>query len=153
MFATQVSNMPPKPPGSDSPTQTGAQQHFEFPPSRPLLQVASKASAYTDDSCFNFDKIQYEYSNPFKLRVGSQRKSPGFHAELVCLTPWVNGVPPSNINCLQINTNFGLMAYGKNFREICPPFLLMQNFCWFCSQTSFANSRFKPYFIPIPIWH
>ena len=100
--------MPPKPP-SDSPTGG----HFEFPPSRPLLQVASQASAYTDDSCFNFDKIQYEYSNPFKLRVGSQRRAPGFHAELVCLTPWVNGSPPSTINCLQINTNYGVMAYGN----------------------------------------
>ena len=39
-------------------------QHFEFPP-RPLLQVASQSSSYTDPGdCFNFDKIQYEYTNP-----------------------------------------------------------------------------------------
>jgi len=126
----EVSNMPHKPEsksggGSDtspagnsnSGSQTAGvqqQQHFEFPPSRPLLQVASQSSAYTDDSCFNFDKVQYEYSNPFKLRVGSQRKTPGFHAELVCLTPWVNNEPPSPVNCLQLNSNYGLMAYGNN---------------------------------------
>ena len=103
----EVSNMPHK---SESPS---AGQHFEFPPSRPLLQVASQTSAYTDPG-FDFDKVQYEYSNPFKLRVGAQRKTPGFHAELVCLTPWVNNEPPAQINCLQLNSNYGLMAYGNN---------------------------------------
>ena len=88
-------------------------QHFEFPP-RPLLQVASQASSYTDPGdCFNFDKIQYEYTNPFRLRIGAQKKAPGFHAELVCLTPWVNGEAPTQISCLELSSNYGLMAYGN----------------------------------------
>ena len=88
-------------------------QHFEFPP-RPTLQVASQSSSYTDPGdCFNFDKIQYEYTNPFRLRIGAQKKAAGFHAELVCLTPWVNGEAPTQINCLELNSNYGLMAYGN----------------------------------------
>ena len=62
---------------------------------------------------FNFDKPTYEYFTPLRLRPGAQKKSPGYHAELVCLTPWVNGEPPSPIKCLTINANFGLMAYGN----------------------------------------
>ena len=38
----------------------------------------------------------------------------GYHAELVCFTPWVNGDPPSLIKCLTLNANYGLMAYGNN---------------------------------------
>ena len=76
--------------------------------------MASQSSAYTDPfDAFNFDKPTYEYFTPLRLRPGAQKKSPGYHAELVCLTPWVNGEPPSPIKCLTINANFGLMAYGN----------------------------------------
>ena len=84
------------------------------------LQVASQSAAYTESAAytdpmdaFNFDKPTYEYFTPLRLRPGAQKKSPGYHAELVCLTPWVNGVPPEGIKCLTINANFGLMAYGN----------------------------------------
>ena len=113
----EVANMPnPGPPQKPdtSPSSGSGLQTFEFP-SRPLLHVASQSSAYTEPiDGFDFDKVQYEYSSPFKVRVGAQRKAPGFHAELVCLTPWVNDEPPSQINSLNINSNFGLMAYGNN---------------------------------------
>ena len=82
--------------------------------------MASQSAAYTESAAytdpmdaFNFDKPTYEYFTPLRLRPGAQKKSPGYHAELVCLTPWVNGVPPEGIKCLTINANFGLMAYGN----------------------------------------
>ena len=58
-------------------TSGGSQkQHFEFPP-RPLLQVASQSSAYTDPmDAFNFDKPTYEYFTPLRLRPGAQKKIP-----------------------------------------------------------------------------
>ncbi|KAK4881718.1 hypothetical protein RN001_005037 [Aquatica leii] len=48
-----------------------------------------------------------------KVRSGSQKKVPGFQAQLVCLTPWNNGEPPSHITSLTINSSYGLMAYGN----------------------------------------
>ena len=89
-------------------------QHFEFPTPKPLLNVASQSAAYTDPvDGFNFDKPTYEYFTPLKLRAGAQRKNPGYHAELICLTPWVNNEPPTQIGCLALSSNFGLMAYGN----------------------------------------
>jgi syntaxin-binding protein 5 len=96
-----------------SPSMT-SKQHFEFPP-RPLLHVASQSSAYTEPcDAFNFDRPpMYEYFTPLRLRPGAQKKLPGYHAELVCLTPWVNGDPPLSVKCLTLNANYGLMAYGN----------------------------------------
>ncbi|XP_071449557.1 syntaxin-binding protein 5 isoform X3 [Hetaerina americana] len=48
-----------------------------------------------------------------KVRMGQQKKPPGFQAHLVCLTPWVDGHPPSPITALAINSSYGLMAYGN----------------------------------------
>ncbi|XP_023311106.1 syntaxin-binding protein 5 isoform X2 [Anoplophora glabripennis] len=48
-----------------------------------------------------------------KVRSGNQKKPPGFQAQLVCLTPWNNGEPPSHITALTINSSYGLMAYGN----------------------------------------
>ncbi|CAG9815268.1 unnamed protein product [Phaedon cochleariae] len=48
-----------------------------------------------------------------KVRSGNQKKLPGFQAQLVCLTPWNNGEPPSHISSLAINSSYGLMAYGN----------------------------------------
>lgn len=89
-------------------------QHFEFPTPKPLLNVASQSAAYTDPvDGFNFDKPQYEYFTPLRLRAGAQRKNPGYHAELICMTPWVNNEAPTPISCLTLSSNFGLMAYGN----------------------------------------
>ena len=40
-------------------------------------------------------------------------KVPVYHAELICLTPYVNAVPPTDVSCLALSANFGLMAYGN----------------------------------------
>ncbi|CAG9861179.1 unnamed protein product [Phyllotreta striolata] len=48
-----------------------------------------------------------------KVKTGVQKKLPGFQAQLVCLTPWNNGEPPSHITALTINSSYGLMAYGN----------------------------------------
>ncbi|XP_046399509.1 syntaxin-binding protein 5 isoform X2 [Ischnura elegans] len=48
-----------------------------------------------------------------KVRMGQQKKPSGFQAHLVCLTPWVDGHPPSPITALAINSSYGLMAYGN----------------------------------------
>ena len=69
-------------------TSGGSQkQHFEFPP-RPLLQVASQSSAYTDPmDAFNFDKPTYEYFTPLRLRPGAQKKLPvGFFRIINCFS-------------------------------------------------------------------
>lgn len=47
-------------------------------------------------------------STTLKVRTGSQKKPPGFQAQLVCLTPWNNGEPPSHIKSLTINSSYGL---------------------------------------------
>lgn len=43
-----------------------------------------------------------------KVKVGPQKKPSGFQAQLVCLTPWNNGEPPSHITALTINSSYGL---------------------------------------------
>ena len=91
-------------------------QHFEFPTPKPALDVASQSASYTDPvDGFNFDKPQYEYFSPLRLRQQATANPPqrGFHPELVCLTPWVNGEAPSAVNALEVNADFGLMAYGN----------------------------------------
>ena len=47
------------------------------------------------------------------MRSGQIKKPSGFQADLVCLTPWVNGEAPSQISCLTVNSNFGLLSYGN----------------------------------------
>lgn len=81
---------------------------------RPTLNVASQSASYTDPvDGFNFDKPQYEYFSPLRLRAAGQRKNPGYHAELVCLTPYVNNEAPTPISCLSLSANYGMMAYGN----------------------------------------
>lgn len=43
-----------------------------------------------------------------KVKGGNHKKPPGFQAQLVCLTPWNNGEPPSHIKALAINSSYGL---------------------------------------------
>lgn len=43
-----------------------------------------------------------------KVRPGPQRKSAGFQAQIVCLTPWTQGTHPGQITALCINSNYGL---------------------------------------------
>ena len=110
----EVSSSQQKCPTMNDGSSPSGPQHFEFPTPKPLLNVASQSASYTDPvDGFNFDKPQYEYFSPLKLRVGSQRKTPGYHAELVCLTPWVNNEPPTPISCLSVNSPYGLLAYGN----------------------------------------
>ncbi|KAI4457675.1 lethal 2 giant larvae protein [Holotrichia oblita] len=54
-----------------------------------------------------------EVVTTLKVRTGPQRKPPGFQAQLVCLTPYNNGEPPSRISALTLNSSYGLMAYGN----------------------------------------
>ena len=49
----------------------------------------------------------------FQVRAGQVKKPAGFHPDLVCLTPWVNGEAPAQVGCLTINAAFGLLAYGN----------------------------------------
>ena len=43
-----------------------------------------------------------------KVRGGAMKKVAGYQAELVCITPWVNGVKPGQISCVQVNPSYGL---------------------------------------------
>ncbi|KAK7084003.1 Syntaxin-binding protein 5, partial [Halocaridina rubra] len=54
-----------------------------------------------------------DYFVPIRVRGGSQKKSPGYQADLVCLTPWVEGEPPGSISALSINSSYGLLSYGN----------------------------------------
>uniref|UniRef100_A0A6A7FXP2 Syntaxin-binding protein 5-like isoform X2 n=3 Tax=Hirondellea gigas TaxID=1518452 RepID=A0A6A7FXP2_9CRUS len=66
----------------------------EFPP-RPSLQAS------------------LDYFVNIHVRGGVQKKPPGYQAELVCVTPWVNGEPPGQITSVSINSSYGLIAYGN----------------------------------------
>nr|XP_015840152.1 PREDICTED: syntaxin-binding protein 5 isoform X9 [Tribolium castaneum] len=59
------------------------------------------------------DDSELQDTPTLKVRAGIQKKLPGFQAQLVCLTPWNNGEPPSHITALTINSSYGLMAYGN----------------------------------------
>lgn len=67
---------------------------YEFPP-RPTLQGS------------------VDYFVPIHVRGGSQKKASGYQADLVCLTPWVEGEPPGSITALSINSSYGLLSYGN----------------------------------------
>ena len=49
----------------------------------------------------------------FQVRSGQIKKPSGYQADLICLTPWVNGEAPTQITCLTVNSAFGLIAYGN----------------------------------------
>lgn len=84
---------------------------FEFPP-RPTLNVASQHGSFSSTSG-DSPKKKNEYHTTLRVKSGSIKKVPGFQAELVCLTPWVNEQPPGHITALSVNSCFGLMAYGN----------------------------------------
>jgi len=87
--------------------------NFDFH-ARPPLSVASQSSSYNEPAeGFTFEKRTIEYYTPLKVRAGQIKKPSGYQADLVCLTPWVNGEAPSQITCLTVNSNFGLLSYGN----------------------------------------
>ncbi|KAG1677408.1 Syntaxin-binding protein 5 [Nymphon striatum] len=55
----------------------------------------------------------FEYFLPLKKKTGPIKRPAGFQAELVCLTPWVDGEPPGLITALNVNSSYGIMAYGN----------------------------------------
>lgn len=58
--------------------------------------------------CEVTDGLFQDNQPTLKVRTGSQKKAPGFQAQLVCLTPWSNGEPPGHITALAINSSYGL---------------------------------------------
>ncbi|XP_065169293.1 syntaxin-binding protein 5 isoform X4 [Atheta coriaria] len=60
------------------------------------------------------DLCDSDNKKELKVRTGNQKKPAGFQAQLVCITPWSNGEPPSHIAALTINSSYGLMAYGND---------------------------------------
>ncbi|CAB4069147.1 STXBP5 [Lepeophtheirus salmonis] len=58
--------------------------------------------------------FEFSSSSSIKLRQGQRKSGIGYHPELICLTPWVNGEPPSPINCITVSSAYGLVAYGNN---------------------------------------
>lgn len=52
--------------------------------------------------------VSKELVTALKVRQGAQKKPPGFQAQLVCLTPYNNGEPPSRISALTLNSSYGL---------------------------------------------
>ncbi|XP_071549214.1 syntaxin-binding protein 5 isoform X4 [Panulirus ornatus] len=103
---------------------------YEFPP-RPTLQVAhsphhtSSAGEASDKK--SSDKkghsqsqnhrkkkgASVDYFVPIHVRGGAQKKASGYQADLVCITPWVDGEPPGSISALSINSSYGLLSYGN----------------------------------------
>ncbi|XP_076308345.1 syntaxin-binding protein 5-like isoform X1 [Tachypleus tridentatus] len=78
------------------------------------LQPVSEQGTYS--SAFEESAKQEptaEYYVPLKVKSSSHKRHAGFQAELVCLTPWVDGEIPGHITALSVNSSYGLMAYGN----------------------------------------
>lgn len=73
-------------------------------PVRPHLSSTSKGDSGDGDSKKSSQEIMF----PLKVKTGTQKKQPGFQAQIVCLTPWVNGEPPGPITALSVNSSYGL---------------------------------------------
>ncbi|CAG0886795.1 unnamed protein product, partial [Cyprideis torosa] len=54
-----------------------------------------------------------DYFLPVNARKGPLKKVPGFQVDLICLTPWIDGVPPGPITCLKFSSAYNIMAYGN----------------------------------------
>ncbi|XP_043200838.1 syntaxin-binding protein 5-like isoform X3 [Amphibalanus amphitrite] len=65
------------------------------------------------DSIAGVNGKKAELSLPVRCRSGPIRRPPGFHPELVCITPAVNGEPPGVISSVAVNSAYGLLAYGN----------------------------------------
>ncbi len=81
-----------------------------------IWEVEEMADYFTGSSGFDFakpageGKSNLEYFVPIRVKTGPQKKPPGYQAEIVCLTPWVNGEPPGGITALAINSSYGLLV-------------------------------------------
>ncbi|KAF2366161.1 Lethal giant larvaeue 2 [Trinorchestia longiramus] len=64
-------------------------------------------------TCLDIQQASLDIFVTVHVRGGVQKKPPGYQAELVCLTPWVNGEPPGQITSVSINSSYGLIAYGN----------------------------------------
>lgn len=78
-----------------------------------IWEVEDVCDYFTGSSGFDFAKTgdsssKLEYFVPIRVKTGPQKKPPGYQAEIVCLTPWVNGEPPGGITSLAINSSYGL---------------------------------------------
>ncbi|KAF0307134.1 Syntaxin-binding protein 5 [Amphibalanus amphitrite] len=72
-----------------------------------------KTRASPADTITRVDDKKAELSLPVRCRSGPIRRPPGFHPELVCITPAVNGEPPGVISSVAVNSAYGLLAYGN----------------------------------------
>ncbi|XP_066245384.1 syntaxin-binding protein 5 isoform X2 [Euwallacea similis] len=79
----------------------------------PDCQFSGPGSAGSGSKLDMLDIDNKREGSTLRVRSGAQKKSPGFQAQLVCLTPWNNGEPPSHITSLTLNSSYGLMAYGN----------------------------------------
>uniref|UniRef100_A0AAR5PSI1 Lethal giant larvae homologue 2 domain-containing protein n=1 Tax=Dendroctonus ponderosae TaxID=77166 RepID=A0AAR5PSI1_DENPD len=79
----------------------------------PDCQFSGPGSAGSGNKLDLLDLENKREGCTLKVRTGAQKKPAGFQAQLVCLTPWNNGEPPSHITALTINSSYGLMAYGN----------------------------------------
>ncbi|CAH1103906.1 unnamed protein product [Psylliodes chrysocephalus] len=79
----------------------------------PDCQFSGPGSAGSGSKLDMLDFDNKKDSVTLKVKTGVQKKLPGFQAQLVCLTPWNNGEPPSHITALTINSSYGLLAYGN----------------------------------------
>lgn len=81
-----------------------------------IWEVEDVADYFTGSGGFDFakpageGKSNLEYFVPIRVKTGPQKKPPGYQAEIVCLTPWVNGEPPGGITALAINSSYGLLV-------------------------------------------
>ncbi|XP_056630507.1 syntaxin-binding protein 5 isoform X1 [Diorhabda sublineata] len=79
----------------------------------PDCQFSGPGSAGSGNKLDMLDIDSKRDGSLLKVKTGNQKKLPGFQAQLVCLTPWNNGEPPSHISALTVNSSYGLMAYGN----------------------------------------
>ena len=52
-----------------------------------------------------------EQPNPLRPKTGAYRRPPGFAADLVCISPWMDGEPPGTVTALCVNSAYGLCVF------------------------------------------
>ncbi|CAH0553963.1 unnamed protein product [Brassicogethes aeneus] len=74
----------------------------------PDCQFSGPGSAGSGSKLDMLDFDNKKDGPTLRVRQGPQKKAPGFQAQLVCLTSWNGGEPPSHISSLTINSSYGL---------------------------------------------
>uniref|UniRef100_T1J3H8 Small ribosomal subunit protein uS4 n=1 Tax=Strigamia maritima TaxID=126957 RepID=T1J3H8_STRMM len=106
-------------------------------------EYPSRSSVHMGSTAEEGKKSSLDYQTAIKVRMGPQKRAPGYQAQLVCLSPWVNGLPPSSITTLAVNSSYGLFAYGSEAGLVIVDFI--QKTCLMSMSTTDLYGSADPY--------